>query len=115
MVAQEGGAAAVFAGDMTSAADTEAMVTAAIDAFGSVDVLGFSNGGSVAMRLAMRHPALVRRQIVASSQFRRDGMIDGFWDGLSRATLADMPDVYQQADLATIDSANSAAKTAASR
>ena len=67
---------------------------------GPVDVLGFSNGGSVAMRLAMRHPALVRRQIVASAQFRRDGMIDGFWDGMAQASLDNMPDVYQEADLA---------------
>ena len=65
---------------------------------GPVDVLGFSNGGSVAMRLAMRHPELVRRQIVASSHFRRDGLIDGFWEGMENADLSDMPEVYRAAD-----------------
>jgi pimeloyl-ACP methyl ester carboxylesterase len=67
---------------------------------GPVDVLGFSNGGSVAMRLAMRHRDLVRRQIVASSHFRREGMVDGFWDGMQNADLRHMPQVYQDADRA---------------
>jgi pimeloyl-ACP methyl ester carboxylesterase len=66
---------------------------------GPVDVLGFSNGGNTAMRLAMRHPDLVRRQIVASALYRRDGMIDGFWDGLAAASdESAMPDTYREAD-----------------
>lgn len=65
---------------------------------GPVDVFGFSNGGNVAMRLAMRHPDLVRRQIIASSMFRRDGMIDGFWEGMQNADLGSMPEVYKAAD-----------------
>ena len=67
---------------------------------GPVDVLGFSAGGSTALELAMRHPELVGRLIVASSFSRRDAMIDGFWDGMSAGTLADMPQLYQDADLA---------------
>jgi pimeloyl-ACP methyl ester carboxylesterase len=46
-------------------------------AAGPVDVLGLSNGGQVGMRLASRHPRAVRRLIVASAPFRRDGMADG--------------------------------------
>src|SRR4051812_21218121 len=67
---------------------------------GPVDVLGFSNGGQVALQLAARHPAAVRRLIAASAPFRRDGMIDGFWEGLAAGTLADMPQPYLDADLA---------------
>jgi pimeloyl-ACP methyl ester carboxylesterase len=67
---------------------------------GPVDVLGFSNGGNVAMRLAMRHPALVRRLVLCSAFYRRDGMVDGFWDGLRNATVEDMPQVYLDADAA---------------
>ncbi|HKT00584.1 MAG TPA: alpha/beta fold hydrolase [Rugosimonospora sp.] len=67
---------------------------------GPVDVLGFSNGGQVAMQLAIRHPAAVRRIVVASAPFRRDGMVDGFWDGLAAATYADLPQPYREADLA---------------
>lgn len=69
-------------------------------AVGPVDVLGFSNGGQVAMQLAIRHPAAVRRLVVASAPFRRDAMIDGFWDGLAGATFADLPQPYRDADLA---------------
>jgi pimeloyl-ACP methyl ester carboxylesterase len=65
-----------------------------------VDVLGFSAGGSTALALAMRDPELVGRLIVASSFSRRDAMIDGFWEGLGAGTLADMPQLYQDADLA---------------
>jgi pimeloyl-ACP methyl ester carboxylesterase len=67
---------------------------------GPVDVLGFSNGGQVGMQLAIRHPRAVRRLIVASAPFRRDGMVDGFWDGLVGATYADLPEPYREADLA---------------
>jgi pimeloyl-ACP methyl ester carboxylesterase len=67
---------------------------------GPVDVLGFSNGGQVAIQLAIRHPAAVRRLVAASAPFRRDGMIDGFWDGIAAATFADLPQPYREADIA---------------
>jgi pimeloyl-ACP methyl ester carboxylesterase len=67
---------------------------------GTVDVLGFSNGGQVGMQLAIRHPHAIRRLIVASAPFRRDGMVDGFWESLAAATYSDMPEVYREADLA---------------
>jgi pimeloyl-ACP methyl ester carboxylesterase len=55
------------------------------------DVLGFSNGGVVAIQLAMRHPRLVRRLIVCSSYFAHTGMPPQFWQGFAHATMADMP------------------------
>ncbi|HEY2902668.1 MAG TPA: alpha/beta hydrolase [Polyangia bacterium] len=55
------------------------------------DVLGFSNGGVVAMQLAMRHPRLVRRLIVCSSYYAHAGMSPQFWRGFAHATMADMP------------------------
>ncbi|MFF5297574.1 alpha/beta fold hydrolase [Paractinoplanes globisporus] len=77
-------------------------VAALLDEIGAapVDVLGFSNGGQVAMQLAARHPRAVRRLIAASAPFRRDGMIDGFWEGLAAGTYADLPEPYREADLA---------------
>jgi len=39
MIEEEGGKAAVFGGDLTRAASCEAMVRAAVDAFGTVDIL----------------------------------------------------------------------------
>ena len=41
---------------------------------GNADVVGFSMGGGVALQLAIRHPALVRRLVVASATYRSDGM-----------------------------------------
>src|SRR5215210_9228819 len=38
------------------------------------DVVGFSMGGAIALQLAMRHPGLVRKLVVASASFRSDGM-----------------------------------------
>src|SRR5918997_5141481 len=38
------------------------------------DVVGYSMGGGVALQLAIRHPALVRKLVVASASFRSDGM-----------------------------------------
>ena len=41
--------------------------------YAQVDVLGYSMGGGVALRLAAQHPELVRRLVIASSPFARDG------------------------------------------
>jgi pimeloyl-ACP methyl ester carboxylesterase len=41
--------------------------------YGKVDVLGYSMGGGVALRLAAQHPELVRRLVVVSTPFARDG------------------------------------------
>jgi pimeloyl-ACP methyl ester carboxylesterase len=38
------------------------------------DVVGYSMGGGVALQLAIRHPALVRRLVVASAGFASDAM-----------------------------------------
>ena len=37
------------------------------------DVMGYSLGGEVALRLAIQHPALVRRLVLVSIPCRRDG------------------------------------------
>jgi NAD(P)-dependent dehydrogenase (short-subunit alcohol dehydrogenase family) len=47
IIEEEGGLAAVFAGDMTKALDCEAMVGAAVHAFGTVDILVNNIGAAV--------------------------------------------------------------------
>jgi len=47
IIEEEGGLAAVFAGDMTKAPDCEAMVGAAVHAFGTVDILVNNIGAAV--------------------------------------------------------------------
>jgi pimeloyl-ACP methyl ester carboxylesterase len=55
------------------------------------DLLGFSNGGSIAMQVAIRHPQLVRKLIVASAMYKRDGLYPEFWQGMQHARLENMP------------------------
>jgi pimeloyl-ACP methyl ester carboxylesterase len=38
-----------------------------------VDVIGYSFGGIVALRTAMLHPGLVRKLVIVSAPFKRDG------------------------------------------
>ncbi len=61
------------------------------------DIIGFSNGGIVAMELAMRHPRLVRRLVVCSSFYARWGFSAAFWDGFAHATMANMPPALRAA------------------
>jgi pimeloyl-ACP methyl ester carboxylesterase len=41
--------------------------------YSQVDVFGYSFGGGAGLRLAVQHPALVRRLVVASAPFAQDG------------------------------------------
>lgn len=54
--------------------------------------LGFSNGGSTTMQIAIRHAELTNKIIAISAVYKRDGFIPGFFDGLQNATLAHMPE-----------------------
>jgi pimeloyl-ACP methyl ester carboxylesterase len=65
----------------------------------SANILGFSNGGNTAMKLAMRHPEKVSKLIVCSSFYKRSGMQPGFWDFMDKGTFNDMPQVYKDAFL----------------
>jgi pimeloyl-ACP methyl ester carboxylesterase len=63
------------------------------------DFFGYSNGGSIALQVAIRHPALVRKLVVASTMFRRDGLYPGFWESMKHATLENMPAELREAYL----------------
>jgi pimeloyl-ACP methyl ester carboxylesterase len=54
-------------------ADDTAALTRALE-IETADVLGYSMGGGVALQLAIRHPDLVRKLVVASASFRSDAM-----------------------------------------
>src|SRR5918911_865529 len=41
---------------------------------GEADVFGFSMGGGVALQIALRHPEVVRKLVVASASYTSDGM-----------------------------------------
>jgi len=50
------------------------------------DLIGYSMGGAVAMQCAIRHPDKVRKVVVISSVFRRDGMVKEGRDAISKLT-----------------------------
>jgi pimeloyl-ACP methyl ester carboxylesterase len=50
------------------------------------DVIGYSMGGGVAMQCAIRHPDKVRKVIVISSRFRRDGAVKEALDAIPKLT-----------------------------
>lgn len=59
------------------------------------DLLGFSNGGTTALQVAIRHPQVVDHLVVASANYRKDGMHPWFWDFMRNGSFADMPQVYK--------------------
>ena len=57
----------------------------------NADFFGFSNGGNTAMQVAIRHPKLVRKLILGSAFYKREGMYPLFWESINSATLENMP------------------------
>jgi pimeloyl-ACP methyl ester carboxylesterase len=68
---------------------------------GSADVFGYSNGANVAMEMGIRHPALVRRLVVASTVIRNDGLQPGILESFFQpASPESMPPELRAAYLA---------------
>lgn len=63
------------------------------------DLFGFSNGASVALQVAVRHPQLVRRLVFASSLTKRDGAQPQLWEHIAKADFSNMPQPLQDAFL----------------
>ena len=53
------------------------------------DLIGYSMGGTVAMQCAIRHPDKVRKVVVISSPFRRDGMVKEGLDAIANISAED--------------------------
>jgi pimeloyl-ACP methyl ester carboxylesterase len=60
-------------------------------------IFGFSNGGNTAMQVAIRHPELVSKLVLASAFYKRAGMIPGFFEGMQGVTLENMPQLLKDA------------------
>ncbi|MEI7012717.1 alpha/beta hydrolase [Leptospira licerasiae] len=63
------------------------------------DIFGFSNGASVALNVAIRHPKLVRKLVFASSITKREGAYPMFWNFMKNATFENMPQALKDAFL----------------
>lgn len=62
-------------------------------------IFGFSNGGTTALQLAIRHPALVDKLVIASALYKKAGAPSAFWEFMKKGTFDDMPQVYKEAFL----------------
>jgi pimeloyl-ACP methyl ester carboxylesterase len=55
------------------------------------NILGFSNGGSTALQIAIRHSGIVNKIIAIAAASKRDGLIPGFFDFMQTASIDNMP------------------------
>ena len=69
--------------------------------------LGFSNGGNTAMQIAFRHPEIVNKLILASTFYKREAFPHGFFEGMKKATIKDMPEALRNAFLQINPDSNS--------
>lgn len=58
---------------------------------------GFSNGATTAIQVAIRHPQLVNKLILASAIYKRDGAFAGFFENMKTPRFEDMPQLYKDA------------------
>lgn len=56
------------------------------------NILGFSNGATTTLQIAIRHPEAINKIVVISGTYKRDGMIAGFFEGMEKASLDNMPE-----------------------
>lgn len=81
----------------TSADDVEALLKYLnVDV---ADILGFSNGASVALHVAIRHPERVRKLIFVASFTKRSGARPELWSFIEHADFSNMPQPLKDAFL----------------
>jgi pimeloyl-ACP methyl ester carboxylesterase len=68
-------------------ADDVAALVRGLD-LGPADLLGYSLGGGVVLRAAIRHPEVVRRLVVVSAPCRRDGWLPDVLEGMAGVSSA---------------------------
>jgi pimeloyl-ACP methyl ester carboxylesterase len=60
------------------------------------DFLGFSNGGTTALQIAIRHPEIVDKLVAASALCKRNGVPSQFWGFMEQARLENMPEQLKE-------------------
>jgi pimeloyl-ACP methyl ester carboxylesterase len=63
----------------------------------NADVIGYSMGGAIALRLAQRHPGLVRKVAVFGTGYSAAGFPPGFLDAFKTMKAEDIPAAFRQA------------------
>lgn len=59
------------------------------------DLFGFSNGGTIALQVAIRHPKVVHKLVLASALSMREGAYPWLWEAMAKAKLENMPKELQ--------------------
>ena len=63
------------------------------------NILGFSNGGTTTLQIAIRHPEIVNKIVDVAGAYQREGFLPGFFDGFNGVTIDMMPAPLQTAFL----------------
>ncbi|MDB5003040.1 MAG: Alpha/beta hydrolase [Mucilaginibacter sp.] len=63
------------------------------------NILGYSNGGTTTLQIAIRHPQVANKIIVVSGGYKRDGFFTGFFDFMHNASIDNMPGLLKDAFL----------------
>src|SRR6266487_5655307 len=64
----------------------------------TADFFGYSLGSEIALEIAMRHPDLVRKLVLASPAYRRDGIYSEIWEVIETSKVEDLAgSVFQAA------------------
>jgi pimeloyl-ACP methyl ester carboxylesterase len=59
------------------------------------DFLGYSNGGHTLIEIALWHPEIVNKMIIASAFYKRSAVVPQFWEGFDSATIDVMPEALK--------------------
>ena len=63
------------------------------------DLFGFSNGASIGLQVAIRHPQVVRKLVFASAMTKKDGAQPQLWEFMQGADISSMPQPLKDAFL----------------
>jgi pimeloyl-ACP methyl ester carboxylesterase len=63
----------------------------------NADFLGYSMGGTTALRIAMRHPELVRKLVIIGTPYNNEGLIPGLMENFKALTPEDIPQQFRDA------------------
>jgi pimeloyl-ACP methyl ester carboxylesterase len=71
-------------------------------AIGQADLFGYSLGAAIALQLAMQHPELVRKLVLVSVSYSRDGLHPGLLEGIEAMKPEDLAGSPWQEEYARI-------------
>jgi pimeloyl-ACP methyl ester carboxylesterase len=63
----------------------------------NADFFGYSMGGGIALRIAVRHPELVRKVVVMGTPYGNDGLVPGLMENFKNLKAEDIPQQFRDA------------------